>query len=289
MTDKNRSRTVSRVSKSVRTMEGAGVRLKRAFGSQGKVQLLDPFLLLDDFHSDDPDDYMAGFPWHPHRGIETVTYMLHGKVKHEDSIGNSGVIRDGDVQWMTAGSGIIHSEMPRQTEGLLRGLQLWVNLPAADKMMDPRYREVTNSDIPEVTLKNGTKIKIISGEIEGTKGPVQDIVVDPEYLDVSIPAGKVFEKPVKEGYTVFAYVLEGEGYFSEERETTIEEDHLVIFGDGNRVTVTADETPVRFLLVSGKPLREPVAWQGPIVMNTQEELRIAFTEYQNGTFIKHKK
>jgi len=270
-------------------MEGAGVRLKRAFGSQGNVQLLDPFLLLDDFHSDDPDDYIAGFPWHPHRGIETVTYMLHGKVKHEDSIGNSGVIRDGDVQWMTAGSGIIHSEMPQQTEGVLRGLQLWVNLPAADKMMDPRYREFTRPDIPEIPLKNGAKIKIISGEVEGTQGPVRDIVVDPEYLDVFIPDGEVFEKPVKNGYTVFAYVLEGEGYFSEERDTMIKEDHLVIFGDGNRVTVTAGETPVRFLLVSGKPLREPVAWHGPIVMNTQEELSIAFTEYQNGTFIKHNK
>jgi len=290
MTDKNnRLRKVSMVSKSVRTMEGAGVRLKRAFGNQGNVRLLDPFLLLDDFHSENPDDYIAGFPWHPHRGIETVTYMLHGKVKHEDSMGNSGVIKDGDVQWMTAGSGIIHSEMPRQTEGLLRGLQLWVNLPAANKMMDPRYREVTQSEIPEVALKNGTKIKIVSGEIEGTKGPVRDIVVDPEYLDVSVPAGEVFEKPVKNGYTVFAYVLEGEGNFSEERDTIIKEDHLVIFGDGNRVTVTAGKTPVRFLLVSGKPLREPVAWNGPIVMNTQEELRIAFTEYQNGTFIKHKK
>ena len=198
------------------------------------------------------------------------------------------MIKDGDVQWMTAGSGIIHSEMPQQTEGVLRGLQLWVNLPAADKMMDPRYREFTRSDIPEILLKNGAKIKIISGEVEGTKGPVRDIVVDPEYLDVFIPDGEVFEKPVKNGYTVFAYVLEGEGYFSEERDTIIKEDHLVMFGDGNRVTVTAGETPVRFLLVSGKPLREPVAWHGPIVMNTQEELRIAFTEYQNGTFIKHK-
>lgn len=270
-------------------MEGAGVRLKRAFGSQGKVQLLDPFLLLDDFHSDDPDDYIAGFPRHPHRGIETVTYMVHGKVKHEDSLGNKGVIQDGDVQWMTAGSGIIHSEMPLQTEGMLRGLQLWVNLPAADKMMAPRYREVTKSEIPEVALKNGTKIKIISGEVEGTKGPVQNIVVESEYLDVSVPAGEVFEKAVKDDYAVFAYVLEGEGYFSAEKETVIKEDHLVIFGDGNRVIITAGETPVRFLLVSGKPLGEPVAWQGPIVMNTQEELRTAFTEYQNGTFIKHKK
>lgn len=280
-----KNRNILKVSKSIHTVEGAGVHLKRAFGNYN-VNQLDPFLLLDDFHSGNPDDYMAGFPWHPHRGIETVTYMLNGKVKHEDSIGNRGVIRSGDIQWMTAGSGIIHSEMPQKTEGVLRGLQLWVNLPASHKMMNPRYREVLSTQIPELILTNGTKIKIISGEIEGTRGPVKDIMVDIVYLDISIPAGANFEMPVKEEYTAFSYLLEGNGYFSGDSKSKIEADHLVIFDKGDFVSVTAGDISLHFLFLAGKPLHEPIAWQGPIVMNTEEELEKAFIEYQNGTFIK---
>jgi len=271
-------------------MEGAGVRLKRAFGFH-EVPSLDPFLLLDDFHSDNPDDYMPGFPWHPHRGIETVTYMHHGKVKHEDSLGNGGVIEPGDVQWMTAGSGIVHSEMPQmptQADTLLRGFQLWVNLPKTHKMMEPRYQEVKQEQIPEISLDNGIKIKIICGEVQGSKGPVRDIVVDSQYLDVNVPANREFEYPITFGYTAFAYVIEGSGYFDENKSKQINQDHLVIFDDGEKVKISTNDQSVRFLLVSGSPLKEPVAWHGPIVMNTREELRIAFDEYQKGTFIKHK-
>jgi redox-sensitive bicupin YhaK (pirin superfamily) len=286
----NEYRKISQIKKSQPTMEGAGVRLKRAFGFH-KVPSLDPFLLLDDFHSDNPDDYMPGFPWHPHRGIETVTYMHHGKVKHEDSLGNGGVIEPGDVQWMTAGSGIVHSEMPQMPppgETLLRGFQLWVNLPKTHKMMEPRYQEVKQEQIPEISLDNGIKIKIICGEVQGSKGPVRDIVVDSQYLDVNIPAHAEFEYPITNGYTAFAYVVAGSGYFDESKKKQINQDHLVIFDNGERVKISTKDLSVRFLLVSGKPIKEPVAWHGPIVMNTQEELRIAFEEYQKGTFIKHK-
>ncbi|UCH97280.1 MAG: pirin family protein [Candidatus Aminicenantes bacterium] len=286
----NEYRKISKIIKSKPTMEGAGVRLKRAFGYH-EVPLLDPFLLLDDFHSDNPDDYMAGFPWHPHRGIETVTYMHHGKVKHEDSLGNGGVIEPGDVQWMTAGSGIVHSEMPQMPpkgETLLRGFQLWVNLPKTHKMMDPRYQEVKQEQIPEISLDNGVKIKIICGEVQGSKGPVRDIVVDSQYLDVTVPAHAVFEYSITSGYTGFAYVITGSGYFDEDKSKQINQDHLVIFDDGDRVKISTDDVSVCFLLVSGEPIKEPVAWHGPIVMNTQEELRIAFEEYQKGTFIKKK-
>ena len=282
----NKYRAISKILKSKPTIEGAGVHLKRAFGYY-EVPLLDPFLLLDDFHSNNPDDYMAGFPQHPHRGIETVTYMLYGSVEHEDSIGNSGVIHDGDVQWMTAGSGIIHAEMPRKKKGEFRGFQLWVNLPAASKMMPPRYREVKQEQIPEISLDNNIKIKIICGEVQGARGPVQDIVVDSQYLDVTVPAGTEFKYPVKNDYKVFAYVIEGSGYF-EDGKPPVYENHLVIFTEGSEVNIKTADKPVRFLLVSGKPLKEPVAWRGPIVMNTQEELRVAFEEFQNGTFIKHK-
>jgi redox-sensitive bicupin YhaK (pirin superfamily) len=270
-------------------MEGAGVRLKRAFGNED-APMLDPFLLLDDFHSDNPDDYIAGFPWHPHRGIETVSYMLSGRVNHEDSIGNSGTIGPGDVQWMTAGSGIIHSEMPQRVEGVLRGLQLWVNLPANHKMMLPRYQEIQSNQIPEKTLSSGVTVKVICGDVQGTQGPVRDIVVDPEYLDVTVPAGAVFEHEIKEGYTAFAYVLEGSGYFDAEEKQAAPSHHLVVFSDGKGIKVKPDNPSgyVRFLLVSGKPIGEPVAWYGPIVMNTQEELQTAFREYQEGMFIKHK-
>ena len=299
-------RRINKIVKSKPTIEGAGVHLKRAFGFT-QVPMLDPFLLLDDFHSNDPADYIKGFPWHPHRGIETITYVLHGKVEHADSMGNKGVISSGDIQWMTAGSGIIHQEMPKgQTDGLMWGFQLWANLPASHKMMDPRYRDVKSNQIPEVTLDKGIKAKIISGLVKGVKGPVQDVVIDPEYLDMSVPAESNFSHLVKRGHTVFAYVVEGQGYFDLERDSYAYEvegtnyfdfkrecllgaGHLIIFDDGDEVVITTSEKPVRFLLVSGKPIKEPVAWYGPIVMNTQEELRTAFEEYQNGTFIKHKR
>jgi redox-sensitive bicupin YhaK (pirin superfamily) len=288
------------------TLEGAGVHLKRAFGFS-HVPRLDPFLLLDDFHSSNPRDYLKGFPWHPHRGIETITYVLYGRVEHGDSMGNKGVIGPGDVQWMTAGSGIIHQEMPKgQKDGTMWGFQLWSNLPASHKMMDPRYREVKSNDIPEVTLENGSRVKIICGEVNGAGGPVRDIVTDPEYLDVTVPAKSSFVRNIKRGHTVFAYVIEGNGYFDQrrdpyafevegsnyfdiERGSMIYPESLVLFDDGDQLRIDAGNDKVRFLLVSGKPIREPVAWYGPIVMNTQEELRIAFEEYENGTFIKRKK
>jgi hypothetical protein len=274
--------------KSRPTFEGAGVRLKRAFGYADSS--LDPFLLLDDFHSDNPRDYLLGFPWHPHRGIETITYILHGKVEHGDSLGNSGAIEAGDVQWMTAGSGIIHQEMPKKDkeDTLLWGFQLWANLPASHKMMDPRYRDIKKSQIPELSLNDDTvKIKIISGELNGIKGPAQDIITDPEYLDINISQNSECIHPIKEGYNAFAYVIDGKGFFDDNKEKIVGNETLVIFRDGNLIKVTTDKEEVRFLLVSGKPLKEPVAWRGPIVMNTDEELRIAFNEYQNGTFIKH--
>jgi redox-sensitive bicupin YhaK (pirin superfamily) len=281
-------RAMKRVFSGKPTIEGAGVRLKRAFGYH-EVPLFDPFLLLDDFHSDNPADYLAGFPWHPHRGIETVTYVLHGSVRHGDSIGNSGVIQSGDVQWMTAGSGIIHQEMPEQANGnLLWGLQLWVNLPASHKMMPPRYRDVSNAQIPEVTLQDGVAVKIICGTVAGVKGPAQDIIADPEYLDVTVPAGTAFEYPVKDGYTVFAYVLEGQGYFDQQKTQLIQPEQLVLFDkSGDTVAMLTETDSLRLLLISGKPIGEPVAWYGPIVMNTQAELQQAFEEYSNGTFIKH--
>jgi redox-sensitive bicupin YhaK (pirin superfamily) len=277
-------RTIFRVSKSKPTIEGAGVRLKRVFGNQNPY-LLDPFLLLDDFHSNNPTDYIAGFPSHPHRGIETVTYMLAGQVKHEDSIGNRGVIKSGDIQWMTAGSGIIHSEMPQQKEGLLWGFQLWCNLPSKSKMMNPRYQEITKDQIPEITIDKA-RIRVICGKLNGTQGPVKDIVTDPEYLDVSISSDGKFVHRVKNGYTVFAYVIEGEGYFDQNQDKLIQSEHLAIFNDGNEIVIRAKNKPVRFLLISGKPIKEPIAWYGPIVMNTQAELNVAFNEYRNGTFLK---
>jgi redox-sensitive bicupin YhaK (pirin superfamily) len=281
------NRKIDKILESKPTIEGAGVHLKRAFGYY-EVPLLDPFLLLDDFRSDNPRDYIAGFPWHPHRGIETVTYMLEGKVEHGDSMGNKGVIGPGDVQWMTAGSGIIHQEMPKGSNGHMGGFQLWVNLPSVHKMMEPRYREVKNEQIPEVLIDKGIKIRIISGEVNKIRGPVTDIVVDIEYLDVTIEPGIVFEHTVKKGYRVFAYVIEGNGYFDTEKKSNIGKEHLVIFKDGDDVKIAANDRALRFLLISGKSLSEPIAWRGPIVMNTQEELQVAFDEYRNGTFIKHK-
>jgi len=300
------ARKIKKVLKSRPTIEGAGVHLKRAFGFN-QVPQLDPFLLLDDFHSDNPDDYIKGFPWHPHRGIETITYVLHGNVEHGDSMGNKGTIDSGDVQWMTAGSGIIHQEMPKgQKGGLMWGFQLWANLPASNKMMEPRYRDVKSRQIPEIVLDDGVKVKIISGEVKGVKGPVQDIVIDPHYLDVTVPSKSHFTYPVKRGHTVFSYVIEGAGYFDERRDSYAYEvesagyfdfkreclmgsENSIIFDDGDEVAISTEDGPVRFLLISGKPIGEPVAWYGPVVMNTQEELRVAFEEYENGTFIKHRR
>ena len=300
----NETRKIRKVLKSKPTIEGAGVHLRRAFGFS-EVPTFDPFLLLDDFHSDNPEYYLKGFPWHPHRGIETITYVLHGEVEHGDSMGNKGVINTGDVQWMTAGGGIIHQEMPKGDEnGLMWGFQLWANLPASHKMMAPRYRDLKSEQIPEVTLENGAKIKIICGEVKGKRGPVQDIVIDPEYLDVMLPPGSEFIHPVKRGHTVFAYIFAGKGYFCEEknpftyevqgenyfdiqRDPHVGMENLLLFDDGDQVMVSTESESVRFLLLSGRPIGEPVAWHGPIVMNTQEELRIAFEEYRGGTFIKH--
>ena len=281
-------RTIRKVWRARPTIEGAGVHLKRAFGNQEAPQL-DPFLLLDDFRSDDPSKYLPGFPWHPHRGIETITYVIEGDVEHGDSLGNKGDIGPGDVQWMTAGSGIIHQEMPKgDAKGRMGGFQLWANLPASRKMMDPRYRDVKRSQIPEVTLEGGVKVKIISGRVNGVEGPVQDIVTDPEYIDVAVPRGAKYTHPVKRSHTVFAYVIEGSACFAPGRECCSGPETLVHYGEGDAVSITAEKEPVRFLLVSGKPIGEPVAWYGPIVMNTDEEIRVAFDEYRKGTFIKRR-
>ena len=272
--------------KSRPTLEGAGVRLKRAFG-YNEVPLFDPFLLLDHFGSDNPNDYLAGFPWHPHRGIETITYMIRGEVAHGDSLGNEGVINSGDCQWMTAGCGIIHQEMPHRTEGYMMGFQLWANLPASQKMMEPRYRDIKEEQIPVISLDDKIKVKVICGQVGEVTGPVKDIVTDPEYLDVHVENGGVFKHKVKNGHTLFAYVFEGEGYFDDNREKLKQVGDLILYEDGDEVHISTENSHVRFLLVSGKPIGEPVAWRGPIVMNTQEELITAFREYQNGTFIKN--
>lgn len=281
-------RKIKTVFKSQPTMEGAGVRLKRVFGHR-ETEMMDPFLLLDHFGSDNPDDYLKGFPWHPHRGIETITYLVEGSVEHEDSMGNKGLIGSGDVQWMTAGSGIIHQEMPGRVDGMPRvlGFQLWANLPSSNKMMHPRYQDIKDSQIPEVETESGAKVRIICGKIDGTCGPVSEIVTDPEYMDVTVPQGKEFTHSVKKGHTVFAYVFEGNGYFDENSEKLIESDHLVLFEDGERIIAKSGEQQLRFLLVSGMPIGETIAWYGPIVMNSREELETAFQEYREGTFIKH--
>jgi redox-sensitive bicupin YhaK (pirin superfamily) len=296
-------RHIRKVVRSRPTLEGAGVHLRRAIGF-GDPHTHDPFLLLDDFRSDEPAHFLKGFPWHPHRGIETITYVLRGDVEHADSLGNKGVIGSGDVQWMTAGSGIIHQEMPKgDAEGSMHGFQLWANLPARDKMMAPRYRGITAAEIPEVTDAGGARVKIIAGTVGGVRGPVRDVVIEPEYLDVSVPPGATFTHPTPRGHTVFAYVIggwgvfcgqkepfsyeiEGAGYFDMERGGQLGDAHLVLFDDGDAVTVTTDKDPVRFLLIAGKPLGEPIAWHGPIVMNTREELRQAFAELDAGTFIR---
>jgi hypothetical protein len=297
-------RRIAKIFKSRPTIEGAGVHLKRAFG-YSQVPQFDPFLMLDDFHANDPDKYLPGFPWHPHRGIETITYILEGRVEHGDSMGNSGVIEAGDVQWMTAGSGIIHQEMPKESPtGTMWGFQFWANLPADHKMIAPRYREVKAAEIPEVAMAQGVKVKVVAGKVAGVKGPVRDITIEPEMLDITIPAGTVFKHTLPVGHTAFAYILDGEGYFDDrrdayayemvghgwtdlERRCVCRHETVVLFEHaGDTVLVTTTDQPLRFLFVSGKPLKEPVAWYGPIVMNTQDELRVAFEEYNLGTFIK---
>jgi redox-sensitive bicupin YhaK (pirin superfamily) len=279
-------RRIRSVVESRTVIEGAGVRLHRAIGF-GPPEIHDPFLLLDDFRSDEPKHYRAGFPWHPHRGMETITYVLRGEVEHRDNLGNRGVIAPGDVQWMTAGSGIIHQEMPKgDADGAMYGFQLWANLPAANKMMTPRYRGIEAREIPEVPDPGGATIKVIAGSAGGVTGPVGDVVTSPEYLDVSVPAGRSFTHPTPRGHTVFAYVIGGAGIFDVERHRRVGDRHLVLFDDGDHVSVAAEAEPVRFLLISGKPIGEPIAWRGPIVMNTEDELRVAFEEIEQGTFIK---
>ncbi len=306
MRKEQRERRIQKIWKGEPTVEGAGVRLKRAFGFH-EVPQLDPFLLLDAFHSANPDDYKRGFPWHPHRGIETITYVLDGDVEHGDSLGNRGIISAGDVQWMTAGSGIIHQEMPKGNhKGEMWGFQLWSNLPARNKMMEPRYREIREAGVPQVQTRDDATVRVICGDVGGVRGPVREIVTDPEFLDVSLPAGKSFTRKTKAGHTVFAYIIEGEGYFDRgrdpfaretvgenyfdmERPCACGEDSLVLYGPGSSIVITTENKPVRFLLIAGAPIKEPVAWYGPIVMNTQEELRTAFQEYRDGTFVKQRR
>ena len=296
-------RPVKRLVKAKPTLEGAGVHLRRAFGF-GNTSDFDPFLLLDDFRNDIPAEYLAGFPWHPHRGIETITYVLAGTVEHGDSMGNHGAIAAGDVQWMTAGSGIIHQEMPKgDAEGRMHGFQLWANLPASLKMTPPRYQEVKAADIPLVTDDDGTAVRIVCGNFWGAKGPVDGIAADPIYLDVSVPPRRHRTLPVETTRHAFAYVFAGSGKFGnasgplavrtegvggqdETPPTEADNRSLILFDRGDEVTVEAGEEGIRFLLVSGQPLEEPVAWRGPIVMNTQEQLRQAFAELEQGTFLK---
>ncbi len=280
-------RKIAAAFKSVPTTEGAGVHLKRAFG-YAQVPQFDPFLMLDDFHADNPNEYMAGFPWHPHRGIETITYLLEGLVEHGDSMGNKGTIGAGDVQWMTAGSGIIHQEMPKiSPTGTIWGFQFWANLPADKKMMAPRYQDIKAVEIPEVTLEQGISVKIIAGEVAGVQGPVCDIIIEPEMLDITVPTGVTFTHSLPEEHTAFTYILSGDGCF-DESSTLFHSGTVVLYEHGgDEIQITASGNQLRFLLVSGKPLKEPVAWGGPIVMNTQEELQLAFDEYKLGTFIKN--
>jgi redox-sensitive bicupin YhaK (pirin superfamily) len=296
-------RPIKRLVKAKPAIEGAGVHLRRAFGF-GNTSDFDPFLLLDDFRNDVPEDYLAGFPWHPHRGIETITYVLAGRVEHGDSMGNHGAIGVGDVQWMTAGSGIIHQEMPKGDDaGRMHGFQLWANLPSSLKMTPPRYQEVKAVDIPDITDDDGTQVRVVCGSFRGTKGPVDGIAADPIYLDVSVPQGRKKTLPIETTRHAFAYVFAGSGKFCNASgplavptegigwaDTTppaqADNRSLVLFDSGDELTVQAGDGGIRFLLISGKPIQEPVAWYGPIVMNTQEELRQAFRELEQGTFLK---
>jgi quercetin 2,3-dioxygenase len=278
-------RKIIHKAQSIPTLEGAGVRLRRAFGFHDTA-LTDPFLLLDDFRGDDPSDYLAGFPWHPHRGIETITYILEGSVEHGDSLSNKGVIGSGDVQWMTAGSGIIHQDMPKPGEkGRMGGFQLWANLPRSEKMTDPKYRGILASEIPVVS-SGGAEVRVICGIFDGVEGPVTDVTIAPEYLDITLKPDTQFTRNYPDGQKILAYIFEGNGVFGDDRKA--HDGTILIFDDHGDCVVRAGKTGVRFLLISGKPLKEPVAWYGPIVMNTEEELKIAFEEYENGTFIRNR-
>ncbi len=298
-------RPIKRIVQAQPTIEGAGVRLRRAFGF-GETRDFDPFLLLDDFRNDNPADYLAGFPWHPHRGIETITYVLAGTVNHGDSLGNQGSLGAGDVQWMTAGSGILHQEMPRgDPQGRMHGFQLWANLPAALKMTRPRYQDVAGKDIPEVTDDDGTRVRVICGTFWGKTGPIDGVAADPRYLDVWVPGGRRKTLPIDASRHAFAYVFEGAGTFRDASAPAavatervgpivsaagaeVENRSLVLFDRGDAVTIQAGDAGIRFLLVSGEPIEEPVAWYGPIVMNTPDELRQAYAELDDGTFIKQR-
>ena len=284
----NEENTLTQIQRSVATIidpqpvvEGAGVRLKRSIGTR-TLDYLDPFLLLDHFASKDAADYQAGFPLHPHRGIETVTYMLRGGVDHRDSIGNSGSIGPGDVQWMTAGGGIMHEEMPQVRPEGIDGFQLWVNLPARLKMTQPRYQGILATEIPVVEVTEGVRVRVITGSVSGVNGPVSGIAADPVYLDVSVPAHASFTQQIARGHSAFAYVFEGEASFDNKQ---VSHTRLVVFGDGDYITVVTAESPVRFLLVSGKPLNEPIARYGPFVMNTREEIEQALRDLRQGTFV----
>ncbi len=281
-------RKIERVIEPIALKEGAGVTVKRSIGSR-MLDYLDPFLLFDDFGSEDPEEFRAGFPMHPHRGIETVTYMLAGYMRHGDSLGNAGTIGPGDLQWMTAGSGILHEEMPLSDQGGLDGFQLWVNLPARSKMNRPRYQEYREEQIVQVE-HNGARIRIIAGQVGEARGPVSEIAIAPTYLDISVPAGGSFAHAVEPGHTVFAYVFEGQGTFGppENDGQTVAGRALVVFGNGERVEARAGDRPVRFLLISGKPLGEPIARYGPFVMNTREEIEQALRDLRAGTFVKVK-
>jgi redox-sensitive bicupin YhaK (pirin superfamily) len=296
-------RPIKSVVQSKPTIEGAGVRLRRAFGF-GDTSEFDPFLLLDDFRNENPEDYLAGFPWHPHRGIETITYVLAGTVSHGDSLGNKGNLGAGDVQWMTAGRGILHQEMPKgDPNGRMHGFQLWANLPSSLKMTEPRYQDIAAADIPEVVDDDGTRARVVCGEFWGKTGPVEGVAADPSYVDLSLPPGLRKRIPVDRTRHVFAYVFAGSGAFrdaSEPRAVLTEQvgssegttydtagnRSLVLFDRGDEIVVQAGDEGIRFLLVSGRPLKEPVAWYGPIVMNTQQELEQAFSELRSGTFIR---
>ena len=308
-------RPVRSIAQAKPTLEGAGVKLHRGFGF-GKTDEFDPFLLFDDFRNENPEDYVAGFPWHPHRGIETITYVLAGTVAHGDSLGNKGSLAAGDVQWMTAGSGILHQEMPKgDANGRMHGFQLWANLPKSLKMTAPRYQDVAGRDIPEITDDDGTTVRVVCGDFWGKRGPIDGVAADPRYLDISVPPGTRKRIPVERTRHAFAYVFAGSGTFRDASEPrgvitelvgsaglpaeaqgakagpTIVSDvgnrSLVLFDRGDEITVQAGDEGIRFLLVSGNPIEEPVAWYGPIVMNTEEELRQAYSELRSGTFIKH--
>ena len=305
-------RPIKHISQTKPTIEGAGVRLQRAFGF-GKTKDFDPFLLFDDFRNDNPDDFLAGFPWHPHRGIETITYVLTGSVAHGDSLGNRGTLGAGDVQWMTAGSGIMHQEMPQgDTQGRMHGFQLWANLPASLKMTRPRYQDITAADIPEVVDDDGTTVRVVCGEFWGKRGPVEGVAADPRYLDVFVPPGKRKQLAVERTRHAFAYVFAGSGTFRDASDprpvknelapstplgpgpstplgrgpSNVGNRSLILFDAGDEITVQAGDQGIRFLLISGKPIEEPVAWYGPIVMNTKAELQQAMSDLRDGTFIK---